>query len=214
MEEMAARISGALIQGKKVLWLICGGSNIPTAVEAMKSIKHSVPADKLSLLTVGQTDERYGPIGHPDSNWKQMQDDGFDFDGVRFVPILVGKPLHETVAEYERAIAPIMDDTLASGGLIVGHFGMGADGHIAGMLPHTPAVNDSRAVSGYEGAPFTRVTLTPPSLRKISAAYAFVFGASKRDAVRHLRDQDLSLDEEPAQILKELPDAQLYSDQL
>ncbi len=209
---MAERISSALIQGKKVLWLICGGSNIPIAAEAMREIRTAVPEKSLKHFTIAQTDERYGPPGHPDSNWKQMQDVGFDFSGVRAIPILTGKTLDETIADYERAIMPVFDEVLGAGGQVIGQFGMGEDGHIAGILPYSLAVNDPRGVSGYEGKPFTRVSLTPPVLMKITAAYAFVFGASKGAAVRKLRDGSLPLDEEPAQILKDLAEAYLYTD--
>ncbi|MDB5239354.1 MAG: hypothetical protein JWO00_689 [Candidatus Parcubacteria bacterium] len=213
MHALASRISSALMQDQKVLWLICGGSNIPTAVEAMNEIRKSVPAEKISQLTVAQTDERYGPVDHPDSNWKQMQDDGFDFSGIRFIPILEGKPLEETITGYEQAIRPIFEKTLASGGIVIGQFGMGEDGHIAGILPHTKAVTDPRFISGYAGNPFTRITLTPSALMKISAAYAFVFGSSKAAAIKHLREEVLPLEDEPAQILKSMKEAYLYSDQ-
>jgi 6-phosphogluconolactonase/glucosamine-6-phosphate isomerase/deaminase len=166
----------------------------------------------MKLLTVAQTDERYGPVGHPDSNWKQMQDEGFDFEGVRDIPILTGEALQDTVDEYERAIVPIFDEIEQAGGMIVGQFGMGTDGHIAGIQPHTPAVNSSRLVSGYEWKPFTRVTLTFPALMKIDAAYVFVFGESKRDAVTKLKAGELPLDEEPAQILKNMREVHFYSD--
>jgi len=89
---------------------------------------------------------------------------------------------------------------------------MGADGHIAGMLPHTPAVNEKGPVSGYESKPFVRISLTPPALRKIQVAYAFVFGAEKKKAVTDLHDKDLPLEDEPAQILKQIPEATLVTD--
>ncbi len=205
---LAERISSALAEDKRVLWLICGGSNIPIAVEAMKQIRAAKAP--LENFTIAQTDERYGPVGHPDSNWKQMQDDGFDFSSVRTIPILMGAPLGKTVADYEQAIAPALEGQ----DLIVGQFGMGEDGHIAGIQPHTPAVSETRLVSGYQGTPFIRVTLTFPALKKIHVAYAFVYGASKRAPAERLKDEDIPLDEEPAQILKQLPEAYFYSDQI
>ena len=97
IHDLSDRLIAELKQDKKVLWLICGGSNIAPAVEIMKKIRANVSPDQLTNLTVSQTDERYGPVGHPDSNWKQMQDAGFDFEGIKTLPVLRGLLLEETV---------------------------------------------------------------------------------------------------------------------
>lgn len=211
---MASRIISALNGSRKVLWLICGGSNIAGASDAMSMIRDEVLPHMLPNLTVGQTDERYGPVGHADSNWQQMKDNGFGFDDIKTLPILEDKPLAETVADYASKIGHAISATRENGGLIIAQFGMGADGHIAGMLPRSQAVNDTKLVSGYEGKPFTRISLTPTALRMIQVAYAFVFGATKARAVTDLRDKALPLEEEPAQILKQIPEASLASDSL
>lgn len=220
---MSSRISAVLNFNKPVLWLVCGGSNVPVAFDAFQSIKDQVSPKSLKLLTIGQTDERFGPVGHADSNWRQLREAGFDFDAqtagnisisIRILPILIGKPLQETVAAYSEAIEAAISDVKKSGGLIVALFGIGADCHIAGILPHSPAVHSSETVCGYEAGKFTRVTLTPKSLKEIDLAYAFVFGDSKKEALKSLCDKRLSIDEQPAQILKELKEAFVYSDEV
>ena len=230
---LASRISAALNSDKPVLWLTCGGSNVPVAFDAFQSIKAQVVPRSLASLTIGQTDERFGPVGHADSNWRQLIEAGFDFstqiasnpsnnvisnkngsDGVRGLPILIGKPLDETVAAYSKVIGAAVADVKSSGGLVVALFGIGADGHIAGILPHSPAVNSNGSVCGYEEGRFTRITLTPKTLKRVDLAYAFAFGESKREALESLRDQDLSMDEQPAQILKGLKEAYVYSDEV
>ena len=224
---LASRIAAVLNSNKPVLWLVCGGSNVPVAFDAFQSIKAQVSHESLTLLTVGQTDERFGPIGHADSNWRQLIEAGFDFnaqiignvsdkfhlEGVRGLPILIGKPLKETASAYSNAIEAAIDDVKRSGGSIVALFGIGSDGHIAGILPHSPAVHSNQSVVGYEAGKFTRITLTPVALKKIDLAYAFAFGESKREAVRNLNEKELSIDEQPAQILKSLPEALVFSDQ-
>ncbi len=218
---MASQISVAMNSGKPVLWLVCGGSNISGAVEALYSIHAGTTADSRKLLSVAQTDERYGPVGHHDSNWHQMKVAGFDFNMVRALPVLTGKNLEETVQDYSwtidaevSSIKAMTDMPVSYGGLIVALFGIGPDGHIAGILPHSPAVRSSEPVAGYDAGKFTRVTLTPPILRKIDLAYAFAFGGSKREAIDNLRNKQLSIDEQPAVILKELEQAFVYSDQM
>ena len=206
---MAKKISSGLNGGKKVLWLICGGSNIPLAKEAMDMIR-SQASEHLKNLTVGQTDERFGPVGHKDSNWQQMKEIGFNFEGVHVLPILHNKSLEETVVGYEATLASAFEEN----DVVVAQFGIGADGHIAGMLPHTGGVEARELAYGYEASPFVRITITPPAFASIDAAYTFALGSSKHEVVTRLWQKDLMIDEMPCQILKRIEESRFYSDQL
>ena len=53
---------------------------------------------------------------------------------------------------------------------VIGLFGMGSDGHIAGVLPNTLGVLSTEVVCGYISDKFTRVTLTLDTLKKIDAS--------------------------------------------
>ncbi len=208
IKALSDELISSLKSGKKTLWLICGGSNISTAVEVSKSLRSNLSGSELHDLLVMQTDERFGPIGHPDSNWQQMIDLGFDLDGLSNHPVLKNLSLEETVrlSDFE------IKEAFAWADYVVALFGIGADGHIAGILPHSPAVSDEGLFSGYQGQPFTRLTLTSSSLRKISVAYVLVFGETKREAIANLKNKNLTVEEEPCQILKEIPEAKLFSD--
>jgi 6-phosphogluconolactonase/glucosamine-6-phosphate isomerase/deaminase len=81
-------------------------------------------------------------------------------------------------------------------------------------LPGSPAITDEKFVAGYDAGNFTRITLTPPALRQIAVAFAFVYGKSKFEALQNLHDNDLPLDEQPAQILKQLNESYVYNDQI
>jgi 6-phosphogluconolactonase/glucosamine-6-phosphate isomerase/deaminase len=206
---MAKEISGALAADKKVLWLICGGSNIPLAKEAMDMMRADA-GSKIVNLTVGQTDERYGDMGHPDSNWQQMIEAGFNFEGVGTRPILFGGAGEETVLRYANMLA----EDFASNDLVVAQFGIGADGHVAGMLPHTGGLDEEELAFGYDSAPFVRITMTPPAFAHVHCAYAFAFGESKRQAIASLQTKELPASEEPSQLLKTIPRSYFYSDQV
>jgi 6-phosphogluconolactonase len=208
-QALAEKVIFFLNKGNKVLWLVPGGSNIPIMAEAMNIIRSTVLAALLGNLTITLTDERYGPVGHPDSNWKQLQDTGVNLTSVKAYPILDGSSLAETVVRFGETIRKI----LAYTDVIVGQFGMGADGHIAGILPHSPAVvEETLLTAGYESKPFTRISLTFPVLRRINVAYMFVSNATKKTAIDRLHENNVSLDEEPAQILKEIPEVYVYVD--
>ncbi len=210
VEAMAGELAASLGENLRVLWLICGGSNIPFAAEAMNIIRKTVSTEQLGLLTVGQTDERYGTVGHQDSNWKQMKDAEFNFDNINPMPILLGESLEKTVHEYERRITNAFEEN----DRVIAQFGIGADGHVAGMLPHTGGIAATEVVYGYDSMPFVRITLTPPAFARIDSAYTFAFGSSKKEAIKKLTSAELPLAEEPCQILKQIPQSFFYSDQI
>ena len=128
---IAARLVRELSLKKKVLWLMPGGSNIEIAVEIMQKI----PAEPSRNLTIGLTDERFGKIGHQDSNYEQYKIAGFDAKFAKFVPVLDGsRSFGDNVKNYE----PIFREMLAQNDFCLGFFGMGPDGHAAGILPGSP----------------------------------------------------------------------------
>ena len=215
---LSAAIAGLLKEGKSVLWLLGGGSNIPISVAAQGGIRAALEAAlgpdgrarALSHLSVALTDERYGLVGHVDSNWKQLSDAGFDFSAVNGHPLLDGSDLETTARRYGALVERLMGEA----DVVIAQLGIGADGHTAGILPQSPAVRSAEAVCAYATDAFTRITLTPKTLLKVPIAYAFVFGEGKRQAVEMLRDSVRTFDDQPAQLLKHIADASLLSDQL
>jgi 6-phosphogluconolactonase/glucosamine-6-phosphate isomerase/deaminase len=216
IEAMATRISDALNAGRKALWLVCGGSNISVAAKAMERIRVRTKADAISSLTVGLTDERYGAVGHKDSNWQQLVDARINLHKVSLMPVLIGKSLEATVSEYNASLAMKIKNLHDNGGLVIAMFGIGADGHIAGILPHTEAAEEmDRLATGYKAGPYIRITMTLKAIEHVDTAYAFVFsgGSTTKEAMmQRLVHEDLDLEEQPAQIMKKLAEANLYTD--
>ena len=206
---LAEELSLLLKQHYRVLWLVPGGSNIKIAVMVMDILVKDLDDVELSRLRVTLTDERYGLMNHKDSNYGQLIEAGFDFEKVTFVPVLVGLPLYETINNYGLEIEKLF----IWADVIIGQFGIGPDGHIAGVLPATKGVYSDEVAVGYESDPFIRITLTLKTIRKIDEAYAFVIGSKKRKALLLLK-QDVSLNDLPSQILKDIPKVFLYTDQV
>lgn len=206
IDAMVDELSQALNEGKRVVWMVCGGSNIPAEVQAMSRL----PADRTSQLTIFLTDERYGKPGHADSNWTQLHQAGFNGQAATVIETLAAdSTVEDTCRQYGQAVR----DALSQADVVVAQFGIGGDGHIAGILPQSPALGSTETVAAYDAGNFMRVTLTPSALQHIDSAYAMAFGSTKRHAMEQLRDQTLSLNDQPAQILKSLPRAAVYSDQ-
>jgi 6-phosphogluconolactonase/glucosamine-6-phosphate isomerase/deaminase len=205
---LALEIIDHLTNGEKVLWLVPGGSNIPISVEIMKTVAQATTGTILNNLSVSLTDERYGPLGHPDSNWKQLYDAGFVHTGPKTEVLHEDMPLEDTVKLYSENI----EQLFSSHDHIVGQFGIGEDGHIAGVLPGTIGTTSTEAVVGYQSEKFTRISLTLSTLAQIHSAYAFVFRESKKKVIEKLHT-DVDLNEMPSQILKKIPKSIVYTDQ-
>jgi len=208
ISDLSAKLVDLLSNNKKVLWLLAGGSNIPIAAEVMNRMRKKVSPNALTYLTLALSDERYGQVGHTDSNWQQLTETHFDFSGIKSLSILQGESFEKTIIDYAAALEPVIQ----SSDYIISQFGLGEDGHIAGILPHSSATTASGIVTGYQATPFTRISVTFDILRKIDVAYGFVFGPSKGNALHRLDDELLSLDEQPAQILREIPEVYIYQD--
>lgn len=204
---LSARLNKELSEGKKVLWLLSGGSNIPASVEIMSSL----PGELTGNLTIMLNDERFGRVGHPDSNWEQLFQTGFDPKQAHMLPVLqIDMNLEQTIEHY----AQQAEQAFGGSDIVISQIGMGADGHIIGILPGSPAAAEETAwAAGYDSPPYIRLTLTFPAMRQINVGYVMAFGDAKRQAVQDLK-QDLPLNQQPAQILKQLPEVYFYSDQV
>ncbi len=190
-----------------ILWLVTGGSNIALSVAVMQEL----PDELTSKLAIALTDERFGPVGHPDSNFQQLFDAGFNPKNATVVPVLTpGVALAETRERYEGA----MNTALDAADSTIAQFGIGSDGHIAGVLPGTVGVDSQQTVVAYETETYTRISLSLQAIKRIDAAYAFVFGDDRHAALDMLCHQTVPLSEEPSQILKQIPESYVYNDQM
>ncbi len=207
IKDLSARLVLELKAGKKVLWLVGGGSNIKASVQVMASL----PEELTQSLSIFMTDERFGEVGHVHSNARQLVDEGFHQKDAVFVPMLQpGFSMEETSERYGQALERAVDHA----DIVIAQSGIGPDGHIAGILPHSVAVKASGWVTSYEAPHYMRMTMTFDALRHIDAAYYIAMGDDKKPALTQLRDESLSLDDQPSQILKEIPEAYIYNDQI
>ena len=199
-------LQNALDQGQKVLWLMSGGSNIVITADILRQLHGT------QNLTLAQVDERYGPVGHPDSNWQQLLDSGAPLDGVTLVPILHNPldSMHQAAADYEAKLQKL----LKTADISIAQLGMGTDGHIAGILPGTESVQAAGLVTSYQTEQFDRITLTFNGLDQVQELWLFAYGQDKKPRLEALQNQDLSLSEQPAQYLKRHPRVVVYNDSI
>lgn len=207
IESMSAQLIDLLESHGRVLWLVPGGSNVSIVVHV-----HSlVPKSLQPRLAVLLMDERYGAFDHVNSNLHQLTQAGFHPGASTVVPVLVpGMDFEATIDRYKNVIATALKEATA----VYAFFGMGPDGHIAGILPGSPAVKSTKLVTGYETDEYMRITITPAAIKRITSASLVAFGDAKQPALKTLATKKLSYSRQPAQLLKLIPDVTVYNDQI
>lgn len=200
---LAGVISDRLKQGQSLIWLVPGGSAISIAAET-STLLADVPVGK---LTVTLTDERYGPPGHPDSNWEQLQQAGFTLPGAALLPVLSGGTMEESVAK----MADVLANALELADYKLGFFGIGSDGHTAGVLPGSPAVDSPKLVAGYTSNPYHRITVTPLAISKLDEAVVYASGEAKWPVFDQM-ETFIPVMRQPAQVIKLIPKVTIFND--
>lgn len=202
---LSERLNEHLNRNETVLWLIPGGSAIAIAVEVAKRITDN---PNLSNLSVTLTDERYGEPGHADENWRQLSEAGFMLNGASLYPVLNGEDGLATAHTYTTTLAELLNGADYS----VGLFGVGTDGHIAGIKPASDAVDTHELTSYYVGEDFERVTITFEAMKQLDEVLIAASGEQKFPVIRAILHETYPLEERPAHILKTLSNVSLFTD--
>lgn len=201
IEHVRDTLSRHLLSGARVLWLLSGGSAIGLEVR----IAEALQVLDVSRLSIGLVDERYGQPGHDNENYLQLTQAQFPLPIAR---VLRGESPEDTTAVYTQYIKRALDEADFS----LGIFGIGADGHTAGIKPHSPAVASTDSVLYYEWDDYERITITPPFIQRLDEAVIYAAGQEKASTLRALIQTKLPPEGQPAQLLKEHPRSSLYTD--
>lgn len=202
-DHLVLAIKDNLAADKKVLWFLSGGSGIQVVLEAALQLQDI----DLSNLSVTLTDERYGPVGHKDENWKQLLDGGFELPGATLYRPLVDEDRVTTTDEFGAWIMQRM----TTANYKIGLFGIGSDGHTAGVKPHSSAADTIAWADSYTGDDFERITITPFTISQLDEVVIQASGTDKTDTLRQLLYEVIDVPEQPAQILKTIPRCTLYT---
>jgi 6-phosphogluconolactonase/glucosamine-6-phosphate isomerase/deaminase len=197
-------ITAHLNRGDKVLWLVAGGSAIDIAVQTAKELKDN---PNISGLAVSLTDERYGESDHPGSNWQQLIDKGFQLPGARLLPVLNGENFEATAKRY----SDFLNTELDTADFSIALAGMGADGHVFGIKPHSPAVDSSYDVVAYDWDDYRRLTPTCKLIKRLDEVIVYAAGAEKHHQFDDL-EKNLATQNQPAQLLKSLHNVTIFND--
>ena len=206
---VASAIWRELESGKHVLFFLTGGSSISVGLKISDILKTKVVPNLLKNLTITLTDERYGPIDHFNSNFFQLTEKGFSLPQAKVIPILIDEDKNITVEKFNQNL----NEEFTQAEYKIGLFGVGSDGHTAGILPESEAIHSLNLAFGYETATFSRITMTFKAIEKLDEVIVWAQGKDKWKVLKDLQT-DIDLTKQPVQILKKVPLLTIFSDYL
>lgn len=174
---------------------------------ATKVLESLVEVDSGSLC-ITLTDERYGKPGHEDENWTQLMQLGFAVESINAYRVLRGESPEDTAQDFSKKLRKLFDTYSYR----IGLFGMGSDGHTAGILPGTVGVDSEELAVYYVGDDYPRVTMTGEAIMQLDEAVLFAYGESKHDQIRRLIYDEIDASEQPAKLLLDAGKLSIYTD--
>jgi len=195
-------IRAQLDAGRPVLWFISGGSCIAPETQIAHNLRTSHTAN-MDKLEISLTDERPGPVGHADSNAKQLHDVDFP---IPFHAILD----HGNPRSQARKFDQFLEQAFAKDPFCIGLLGIGPDGHTAG-IPHAQAPASDELAAYYVVRDFSRVSMTPRAIARLDEAVVYAMGQAKLPALEMLT-RDIPISEQSAQALKQSAHVVVFND--
>jgi len=205
---IALSVLNQLKTGKRVLLFLTGGSSIAVGVKVAEILRESEEKELVKNLTITLTDERYGPIDHFNSNYFQLTEKGFNLPQAKVIPILIDDDRNITTEKFDM----VLKQEFEKADYKIGLFGVGVDGHTAGVLPESDAVLSENLAHSYDTPTFSRITMTPKAIEKLDEAVVWAQGEDKWKVIKDLNDEDVSISKQPAQILKKVPLLTIFTD--
>lgn len=189
-DRLAAAIDTALAErGRALIVLTGGGAGI-----GMLRLLRSRRLD-WSRVHLFWGDDRFVAHDDDDRNEKQAREallDHIDIPGGNIHPMpasdgAFGDDLDAAAQSYADTLAGLADTGQPTPDFDVHLLGMGGEGHVNSLFPHTPAVRETRrmvvGVSDSPKPPPRRITLTLPAVRRSRQVWLVVSGDAKADAV-------------------------------
>ena len=191
-DRLIGAITDAIAARGRALIVLTGGG---TGVGLLEHVRENGGAIDWSKVCLFWGDERYVPEDDDDRNDKQAREamlDHIDIPAanVHAMPASDGEfgdDIDAAARAYENVLAAIADDGSPAPDFDVHLLGMGGEGHINSLFPHTSAVRETaRQVVGVTDSPKPppkRITLTLPAVERSREVWLVVAGADKADAV-------------------------------
>lgn len=194
-DRLAGAIAAAIAARGRAVVVLTGGG---TGIGLLKVLgSHPVEWSRVHLFW---GDDRFVPYGDDERNEKQAREallDRIDIPAANIHPMPpsdgeFGDDIDAAARAYEATLTELAAWTDAERGQATPEFdvhllGMGGEGHINSLFPHTAAVRETDrmvvAVTDSPKPPPERITLTLPAVRRARQVWLVVSGEAKADAV-------------------------------
>ena len=103
------------------------------------------------------------------------------------IPILVDDDRNITTEKFDM----VLKQEFEKADYKVGLFGVGTDGHTAGILPESGAINSENLAYSYDTPTFSRITMTPKAIEQLDEAVVWAQGEDKWKVIKDLNDEEL-----------------------
>ncbi|NMO00471.1 6-phosphogluconolactonase [Gordonia sp. TBRC 11910] len=190
-DQLIGAISDAIAARGVALIVLTGGSNGIALLEVLRERSTEIDWTKVEFFF---GDDRFVPTDDPDRNVGQAGEalfDHIDIDPARIHAMAAsdgefGDDIDAAAAGYASVLAAISPGE-ASPRFDVHLLGMGGEGHVNSLFPHTPATAESIkivvSVDNSPKPPPRRVTLTLPAVNRSRQVWFLVAGADRASAV-------------------------------
>jgi 6-phosphogluconolactonase len=191
-DRLVAAIVDAIDKRGKAQIALTGGGTGTGLLKRVAERKGEIDWAKVQIYW---GDDRFVPADDGERNEKQAREallNHVDIAAGNVHPMApsdgeFGDDLDAAAAGYEQELAADAGNGEPSPEFDVHLLGMGGEGHVNSLFPHTPAVRESeRLVVGVVDSPKPpprRITLTLPAVRRSREVWFIVSGESKADAV-------------------------------
>jgi 6-phosphogluconolactonase len=166
-----------------------------TVIDLLNYLRETAAPIDWSKVQVFWGDERYVPEDDEERNEKRAREallDHVDIPAANVHPMAssdgeFGDDVDAAALDYEHVLAANADGSQPAPDFDVHLLGMGGEGHINSLFPHTPAIRETKrlavAVTDSPKPPPRRITLTRPAIERSREVWFIVSGAAKADAV-------------------------------
>jgi len=195
LAEYVAKLSNSFIAQKGKFHVAISGGSLPGLLSSkLRNPPYASQVDWANWV-VWFVDERYVPLDHNDSNYKEARK-LFDHVGILPANIRTAKtnlPLKECAADYEQQLKKDFGDSeLPSLDLIL--LGLGPDGHTASLFPNHALLHEKTAwiahVEDSPKPPPQRITFTLPLINKGKHVAFVATGDSKKEVLARILEED------------------------
>ncbi len=191
-DRLVEAITAAIASRGQALIVLTGGG---TGIGLLKHVGAHDEGIDWSKVHLFWGDERFVPASDDERNDKQAREallDHIDIPAGNIHAMAAsdgdyGDDLDAAAAAYADTLADIAESGQPAPDFDVHLLGMGAEGHINSLFPHSPAtLENTRLVVGVEDSPKPpprRITLTLPAVRRSREVWLVVSGEAKAEAV-------------------------------